>query len=467
MSTSSLGISPTAGSPITISGLASGLETTKIIGALMEAEREPVTHLTDQQDKLKAEQTELQTVQSSLRQLALAVSEFSLPALFEDSQTVTSNEPARVSAASTAGAGVGGYEVEVTQLANSAQRTFTFTSPASEEAVTIGGHELEIKAGETAKEFAKAINSDSSATVYAAVLEGETLVLSSRTTGAGGGEEMEVSSPGGALVEVAETAREGQDAEFVVDGVPGKSSSNTVTNAIAGVTLTLGGLTPTGPVTIDVEPPGPSTSAVEAQVQSFVKLYNSTVEAIQTQLDTRPVAKVQNTSEYATGTLFGDVELTGLLDSLRDTMYEPIAGLEGGMSSPFDIGVSTGAATGGGESSQASIEGLLTLDPAKLAQAIQSNPAGVQQMLKQWSQKVQGLLENAGGAGGTIEARVNGDGAQITELSSQIKTMNEMLVQREKALQATYAALEAVISKNTAQGDWLTEQAESLSRSGV
>src|SRR5580693_8292743 len=114
MSTSSLGVGSTAGSPITISGLASGLETSKIIGALMEAEREPVTHLTDQEDKLKAGQTELQSIQGSLRQLALAVSEFSLPALFEDSQTVTSNEPARVSAAVSSGAGVGGYEVEVT-----------------------------------------------------------------------------------------------------------------------------------------------------------------------------------------------------------------------------------------------------------------------------------------------------------------------------------------------------------------
>ena len=78
--------------------------------------------------------------------------------------------------------------------------------------------------------------------------------------------------------------KEGKNAEYSVDGVAGTSASNTVTNAIAGVTLTLGGLTTTGPVTIDVQAPGASVSAVEAQVQSFVKLYNSTVEAIQKQL---------------------------------------------------------------------------------------------------------------------------------------------------------------------------------------
>ena len=108
-----------------------------------------------------------------------------------------------------------------------------------------------------------------------------------------------------------------------------------------------------------------------------------------------------------------------------------------------------------------------TLDPAKLTEAVESNPAGTQKMLEQWSQNLQGLVEGAGSPGGTIDARVSGDSSQITHLSSQIATMNELLTQREKALEATYAQLEAVISKNTAQGDWLTSQEESLSKSGV
>jgi flagellar hook-associated protein 2 len=236
--------------------------------------------------------------------------------------------------------------VTVTRLANSSQRSFTFTSPASEQTLTIEGQEFKLKAGESAKELASSINTDSKAPVYAAVLENGTLVLSSRATGNTGAEFIKVS--GAALTEQAGTAKEGKDAEFEVDGVAGTSSSNTVTGAIPGVTLTLGGLTPNGPVTIDVEPPGPNASVVEAQVQSFVKLYNSTVEAIQTQLQTKPPTKYTSTSEYGTGILFGDVELTGLLDNMRVTMYEPIAGLPAEMSSPFDIGISTGAASGTG-----------------------------------------------------------------------------------------------------------------------
>jgi flagellar hook-associated protein 2 len=462
MSTSPLGVNSSASAPITISGLASGLETTKIIAALMGVEREPVTHLTNEQQKLQSEQSQLQSIQTTLQQLATATSEFSRPSLFESSQSATSSEPTRVSAVVGSGAGVGGYEVEVTQLANSAQRTFAFTSPASEQTLTIDGHEFTLKAGESAKELTSAINSNSSATVYAAVTEGNTIVLSSRATGNTGSEFIKVS--GEALSEKAGTAKEGKDAEFTVDGVEGKSSSNTVTDAIAGVTLTLGGVTPQGPVTIDVQAPGPSVSAVEAQVKSFVNAYNSVVETIHMELTTKSPVK-PTSGEFGVGVLFGDVELTGLLDEMRTAMYEPVAGLPAEMSSPLDIGISTGAASGEGTSSQSSLEGLLTLEPAKLAQAIGANPTGVQQMLVQWSQKLQSQINIASGPGGTIEGRITGDGSQVSQLTIQINTMNEMLANREKSLQATYARLEGVISRNSAQSAWLTSQEASLSKS--
>jgi flagellar hook-associated protein 2 len=229
------------------------------------------------------------------------------------------------------------------------------------------------------------------------------------------------------------------------------------------VTLTLTGLTPTGPVTIDVQPPSVSAGAVEAQMQAFIKLYNSTVGAIETELSTKSPVRPHTTAEFATGTLFGDQELSGLLDSMRATMYEPISGLEGEMSSPYDIGLSTGAPSSSG-ASQSSLEGQLTLNPTKLAGAIKSNPAGVEKMLQQWSSNLQNLLNNAAEPGGTIDGRANSDGAQVSQLNTQINTRNEMLAQREKALQATYAELEAVISKNSAQSSWLTQQTESLAK---
>ncbi len=45
--------------------------------------------------------------------------------------------------------------------------------------------------------------------------------------------------------------------------------------------------------------------------------------------------------------------------------------------------------------------------------------------------------------------------------------MNEILAVRQKALVATYAKLEGIINKNSAQSSWLTQQTESLSKSGL
>ena len=106
-------------------------------------------------------------------------------------------------------------------------------------------------------------------------------MLSSRATGASrGGEAITVTDPGGALAEKAGTAKEGKDAEYTVDGVAGTSTTNTVTTAITGVTLSLEGITTTGPVTIDVQARALDTSALENKLTTFIKLYNSTVKLL-------------------------------------------------------------------------------------------------------------------------------------------------------------------------------------------
>jgi flagellar capping protein FliD len=108
---------------------------------------------------------------------------------------------------------------------------------------------------------------------------------------------------------------------------------------------------------------------------------------------------------------------------------------------------------------------LLELNPTKLSEAVKSNPAGVQKMLDQWSQGLQSTLGGVAEPGGTLEARIKGDSNQITQLTSQISGMNEVLAQREKALQETYAELEGVISQNTAQSSWLSSQEALLTSS--
>ncbi len=456
MSTSSIG-SP-SGAPINITGLGSGLDTNSIIAALLSVERLPVTHKTNQQTTLNAQQAQLRTIQGNLQSLAFSAADLASPSLFKSAQSVSSSEPTRVTATTSSGAAVGGYEVEVSKLANSAQRTFTFTSPTSAEALTIDGHSTEVAAGATIQAFVDSINSDSSATVYAAALENGSVVLSSRETGNNGAGFIQVSAPGGTLVEQAGLAKEGKNAEYSIDGVAGSSKSNIIKNAIPGVTLSLASLTTTGPVTINVAAPGPSTSAITEQVQAFVKLYNSTIGSIQTQLSTKPPANPQNPIELGMGTLFGDSDLSSLLSSMRRSVYAPGAGLPAEMSSLTNIGISTGAPTTGGSFSQSAVSGQLTVNTAQLESALQSNPTGVKLMLQSWSSTFQNILNTDSQPGGTIDARISSDGTQVSDLSHQISTMNEMITLRQQALQQQYTALESVMAQNQTQAAWLASQ---------
>ncbi|HEY3829868.1 MAG TPA: flagellar filament capping protein FliD [Solirubrobacteraceae bacterium] len=462
----SVAIGGSPGAPVNITGLASGLNTGEIISALLAVEREPITRMSNQETTLEGQREQLQSFQSGLNQLTFAAQELGSPTLFHNIQSVSSSDTNQVTATTSAGAAIGGYELEVTQLANSAQRTFSFKSPEAEETITIDGQEISVAAGASAQTLANTINADSKATVYAAAVNGETLVLSTRETGATGTGFIQVSDPGGTLVEQAALAKEGRNAEYKLDGVAASSTTNTVTNAIAGVTLNLKALTTTtGPVTIDVQAPAPSTSAIVSQVQSFVSLYNSTVSAIEKQLNTKPPTTPQSAAEFKTGTLFGDFDLTSALNSMRETIYEPASELPAEMSSLADIGVSTGPPSGSATYSQSSVEGQLQLNTAQLEAAVQANPAGVQEMLQHWATSFQQAVNVVAAPGAALETRIEGDTSQVSELASRINTMNEMLVVRQKTLQEQYAAMEAAISKSKAEGEYLSEQLAALNSS--
>lgn len=461
-------IGASAGAPLNITGLESGLNTSEIISAELAVQREPITRMSNQQTQVEGQREALQSLQSSLSQLAFTAQELASPALFDTAQQIGSSDATQVNASATSGedAAIGGYELEVTQLANSAQRTFAFTSPSTAQTLEIDGLKFEVAAEESIQKLAAAINSDTSATVYASAVNGETLVLSTRATGATGSEFIKMSDEGGALVEKAGLAKEGRDAEYKLDGVAGSSTSNTLTEAIPGVTLKLQALTTvTGPVTIDVQPPAASPSAIVKQVQSFVSLYNSTLSAMDKQLNTKPPANPQTAAELKTGTLFGDSDLTGLLNGMRQAIYDPVAGLSAEMSSLANIGVSTGPPSGTATYSQSAVEGQLQLNTAELEAAVKANPAGVQQMLSSWAKGFQETVNAVAGPGGALELRVTGDSEQATELGSRITALNEMLAVRQKTLQEQFIAMEAALAKSRSDGEYLAAQMASLNSS--
>jgi flagellar hook-associated protein 2 len=457
MSTSSISTSSTGNTPIQVTGLASGLDTAKIVSQMMDIQKRPVTALANQQKILNARNAQLTSIQQLLRKVNDDTLGLLDPRLYRGTQKATSSDATRVAATTTSGAGVGGYQVSVGQLANAAQRTFSFSSPPSDGVITIDGHDTHVAAGASVYDLADAINADQSATVYAAATDAGTLVFSDRATGDTGSSFIGVLGADSVLSEQAARAKQGQNATYSVDGVPGSSSSNVIAGAIPGVTLNLTGVTATsGPLTINVSAPAADASKVETAINQFVTDYNAALSAIQAQLSQKPTS-----SDPTQGSLYGDNQLKGLLASMRSMMVKSGDGLPTGLASMLDVGVSTGAASSGGPTAS-ELAGNLTLNVATLEAALKSNPSGVQKAVGSWANSMASVINPHSGHGGTIDARLSGDSRQVASLNRRIGSMQSALDDRQQQLTRQFAMLEAALSGNQSTSSWLTSQLNSL-----
>ncbi len=454
---------------LNIGGLASGLDTNSIIDQLMAVERQPRTKLDTQASLITAKQSALADFQSRLRSVEAAAQDLRSVTLWSQAQSTSSSDPTRIATAivAGAGAGVGGYQVEVSQMANASQRTYAFTRPASAGTITIDGHDTAVAAGATIGDVVSAINSDTRATVYAAATDSGTLVLSSRATGDTGTGFIALTDTTGALAEQTAKAKQGRDALYSVDGVAGSSSSNDVSNAIAGVRLTLRGVTTvSGPITVTVGAPSVDTDAVRTKLQAFVDVYNSTVDAIRARLDERSVPNPQTAADQQAGMLNGDTTLTGILSQMRQAIYTPIRGLPAGMSSLADLGVSTGSASS--TISRDALAGKLEIDDTKLSDALANNASAVRDLLAGpsnaggWTRAFERIVHNADTTGGTLDAQITGADSELKRLQQAMADMDDRLALKETTLRAQFTAMETALQQSKTQGDWLSGQLASL-----
>lgn len=454
---------------LNIGGLASGLDTNSIIDQLMAIERQPRARLDQKATLITARQSALADFQTRLRAVEAAAKDLRSVALWSQSQTASTSDATRLSAAIVAGsgAGVGGYQVEVSQLANAAQRTYAFSSPASAGTITIDGHDTAVGAGATLADVVSAINSDASATVYAAATDAGTLVLSSRRTGDTGTGFVALTDGTGALTEDTAKAKQGRDAMFTVDGVAGTASSNDVTNAIAGVRLTLRGVTTvSGPITVTVGAPSADTGAIKDKLRAFVDVYNSTVDAIRAKLDERSVPNARTDEDRQKGMLNGDVTLTAVLSQMRQAIYTSVRGLPAGMSSLADLGVSTGSASA--TVSRDALAGKLQIDDRTLDAALANDASRVRDLLAGpanaggWVRAFESIVHGADTTGGTLDVRITGADAELKRLQQSMADMDDRLALKETSLRARFTAMETALAQSQTQSSWLSGQLASL-----
>lgn len=467
-----------SGGQLQVTGLASGINTNELIQAELAEDELPLTNIQDSITALNTENSTLTNIQGGIETASLDALDLGEPSLFFQSQTVSSSDSSLVTATATQdiGAVIGSTTLSVARLASASQATFSYTAPSGGDTLTIGNdqgtQQVTVTAGETNAQIASYINSANNGIAYATVLSTGQLVISSRTTGdgstTGDGDGNPITLTSQAQGSIAASSSElGQDAEVYVNGstTASYSETDTLTDAVPGVTLNLLGVTPTNsPVTITTSPPAPDTNSIIAAVQQFVTDYNTMVTGVEGAINTAPASESDSSEASAySGSLFGDPDMEDLLSNLRDSVDASDPTLQSGYQSLADLGISTGASTG--SASTSSTDGLLTVDTATLTAAINADPSAVEAALQSWSTQFQTTANNAGGPYGSIASRITGNNDEITNLQSQLTTQTAMYDTEESDLEEQWASVESSLETLDSQKTSLSTFSDELTSS--
>ncbi len=457
-----------------VGGIATGLDTNSIINELLSIARQPETLIQQQSTVEQARSTALQSIQTSMQSLQSAAQALRDPTVWQNAQTVTESNPSAVSAILTGGAAAGGFQIGVSRLASADQVTQQSSVAAASADDTLhiqvgsgAVADIQVTAGDTLSSIASEINANGTAQVYASVVNNK-LVLSGQVTGAAN--TISVTSDGTLASDLGMTqSLTAQDAQYTVNGQTMNSASNTVTNGLAGVQLTLNGTT-SSDSTLVVSAPAPSTTNITNALQSFVSAYNSTVQLIYGYVNQPKVAQPASDADREAGMLQGDPQLLSILSNLRESVGTVMSGQPAGSNYLGSIGLSTGAAVGSGPISQASLEGQLTLDTTKLTSALANNFSGVKALFTNatgsyasegLSQRMDDIINPQAGANGVLAARVTDEASLVSSYSQQIADIEQRVTMQEANLRAQFTAMETAVAQLQSQSSSLSSSTSS------
>jgi flagellar hook-associated protein 2 len=463
-----------------IDGLSSGLDTASIIRQLMQLERIPQQRLQSKQSATESMVTSLRTLNTKFASMLGAAEKLgaTLPGATSTTATdawttttATSSDTARVSAAAVASAPAGSLSFHVKQLATAASHlSASYSSPDAKVHSNLlgivqtsfslskgGGEAVTIStANGTLQETADAINAvkagvNASVVLLKAATDTDPakyhMQLTSTTTGSATGISL-TAADGTELVPTQLTA--GQDALLDLGGgATITRSSNTISDALKGVTLTLtkpdvkdaNGVYTDAAVTVEVKK---DTEGIAAKVQALVDAANAARNDAKSLTAVDPVTK-------AKGRLYGESSVRGLVDRVRTAVPD-------NLSHTAQAGVTVDR------------QGVISFDKAKFLEALAADPAKVEAALG--ADGLAGRLHALGdqvsrsasaeNGPGLISSTITSKESQITSLKSNIASWDKRLASKEKQLQRQYTALETALGKAQSQGQWLSGQLANL-----
>ncbi|NLI94163.1 MAG: flagellar filament capping protein FliD [Peptococcaceae bacterium] len=474
-------------SSVNLAGI-SGYDFSGIVEAMVTKYSTPLTRMTEKQTTLETKKNAWRDINTRLSALENTLDKLRQSSTWAATSAASSNTDI-LSAKSTAGTVKGSYNIKVTQLAaaqTAVSSIQTVEKSSSSTGVSAGTFRItsgektaviSVDAGDSLDEIAQAIN-NAKVGVNASVIKvdgGYRLALLSAQTGTENAASFQEVS--GTVLHTLgvlngsnalNVSQEAKDAKIVVNGISEiTSSSNTVTSAIPGMTLTLNEEAPATTVIVNVSA---DYSQAQSAVQSFIDQYNSTMTFIEDKLKYVKDTKTK-------GDLFADPVLQGIQSRLRGM----VSGSMNNPTSPFknlsEMGITTSSDDFGKSAS-------LEFDTAKFTEALEKNADSVANLFGAASGGVEPVTESSqtesaqGLANimkeylhpmvmyqGTIDKTENNYDQQLTDLKKQIEDFNEKIADYEERTRLRFSALETQLASLDSQSNWLTSQINSMSKS--
>lgn len=391
----------------------------------------------------------------------LSISQSSTKSSFSSYKTSVADSTI-ASAAAGSGATAGSYQLEVSSLA-STQKIVTaplasgYTFATGPLTLTAGGTTTNINittSNNTLSGMRDAINA-ANAGVSASLLNdgsGTRLILSAAQSGTDYG--VTVSGLGlsfdpnnisasGTLVDQL-TSKAATNAVFKLDGIEITRSSNTITDALDDVSLTLTKTNISNPTSFSVSQ---DKTAMEDKVKAFITAYNSVISNIKSQT-------AYNAETKTASALNGDAAVRSIQSQLRNVVGGTLA--SGSLTRLSDVGI------------KIEKDGSLTLDSTKF-QSVLSDPTkdvgalftssgSVSGFADQVTAKVKAFLDTDG----LLTSRTDGIKKSQLGIDKQIETLETRLEAIEARYRKQFTALDSTVSSWNSTGNYLTQQLSSL-----
>ena len=448
--------------------IGSGIDFGAITDAIVSDRGRPIRQLVTKQATFRSRVDSLKQLNAKLITFSDAVKALSDKAL-GSGKTASSSSSNVVTATASNTAANGTTNVEVVRLATSlAQASTGFASSQSTvlaSGATSATFELRKGSATTGTQITIDTNNNSLAGLRDAINAANAgvsaqivdvsgngtqnqLVLNSTDTGVNGRVEIVETSSTGTLSALnlrnlnPPTGSLSQlDSEVKISGLTLNRSSNTISGAIAGVTLNLKDVGTTKVSTSN------DTTALKGKLGGFVDAFNDLQEFINTQF------KIDDKGR-TTGVLAGDSTLRVIQQNLRDVISKTSSNNGGSFNNLTQIGISKDS------------KGKLNIDQSVINEKLGSSLSDVQALLAGKTDNQFGLSKDLTTVGNNLQSSVTqaiaGFDSSIQSIDKNIIAQQERLQNLRTSLTRQFSVVDAAIGQLNGQGTALSSVLKSL-----